>query len=141
MADGRFCFLAFVRPALPDASPSGHRRRATLDRVAKSLYAAFGERVVGLGRDPGTLYTASVETIDNDVALQELAVLADAEPSSGTGIAGVVDEDDAPLAAEPLASGSKPGPKPRPRPKPGTTLTATIETTDEDASSYLDHLR
>lgn len=82
--------------------------------MTKSLYEAFRERVVATGSDPGTIYTASVETIDNDVVLQELAVLSDSE---------------------------RPGPTPHPRPQPGTTLTATVETTDEDASNSLDHLR
>lgn len=69
--------------------------------MTKSLYAAFGERGVGLGLDPGTLSTASVETIDNDVVLQELAVLTDSEPCPGTRIAGMVG-DDSGLAIAPL---------------------------------------
>lgn len=107
--------------------------------VTRSLYEAFGERVLAPNSDPGTLYTASVETIDNDVILQELAILSAAEPLGGAGTARLVVDAHQPL--EPAGSGPKPRPTPRPRPRPGTSLTATVETTDEDASFYLDILR
>lgn len=108
--------------------------------MTKSLYAAFGERVVATDPDPGTLYTASVETIDNDVLMQELALVTGDNPSPVARIPRIV-EDDAHHATEPLALGPKPRPAPRPQPHPGTRLTATVETTDEGGSTYLDHLR
>ena len=104
--------------------------------MTKSLYAAFGERVVATDPEPGTLYTASVETIDNDVLMQEIALVADDTPSLLARIPRVA-EDDAHRAIE--ASGPKP--RPTPRPQPGTGLTATVETTDEGGNTYLDHLR
>jgi hypothetical protein len=107
--------------------------------VTKSLYEAFGERVLALDADPGTLFTASVETIDNDVILQEIAILSAAEPPGGAGTARLAGDARQPI--EPVRSGPKPRPTPRPRPRPGTSLTATVETTDEDASFYLDILR
>ena len=107
--------------------------------MTQSLYAAFGERVLTSDPDPGTLYTASVETIDNDVILQEFAILSDAEPRPVTRIARSTDDDVSP-SIEPLTS-ERPRPTPPSRPRPGTTLTATVETTDEDALTYLDHLR
>ena len=98
-----------------------------------SLYEVLAEPVLqSPGPGPTTTITHAVETIDNDRAALDQAMLATGDqPSPGTRITEsteTVDEDRTLLDGALLG-----GQGPRPEPGPGTALTATVETTDENS--------
>lgn len=94
--------------------------------MPSSLYEQYGVVAAGPRPGPGTIETAQVETVDNDVAGMHGAAL------------GFVSND--PLTASEedarTVDRSRPGAS-DPRPRPGSAYTATIETSDEDAAGCL----
>jgi hypothetical protein len=67
--------------------------------VTRSLYAAFGERVVDADAGPGTTHTYAIETVDNDEALLGVELLnldpkPDPRPNPGTTLTATVETTD-----------------------------------------------
>jgi hypothetical protein len=94
--------------------------------MSRSLYERYGVVAAGPRPGPGTIHTAQVETVDNDLAGMHGEVLGFVSGDSLELVeveAGKTDRQ---------CSGTS-----DPRPRPGSAYTATIETTDEDAAGGL----
>lgn len=94
--------------------------------MSRSLYEQYGVVAAGPRPGPGTIHTAQVETVDNDVAGMHSAVLGFVSDDSLTWV-----EDEARKTDRQHSGVSDP------RPRPGSAYTAAVETSDEDAASGL----